>query len=33
MRRELGVLQDRMVPYPLQGGQLREVVAGLRRGR
>jgi hypothetical protein len=33
MRRELDVLQDRLVPYQRQGRELREAVAGLRKGR
>jgi hypothetical protein len=33
MRRELGVLQDRLVPYARQKRELAEAMAGLRRGR
>jgi hypothetical protein len=33
MRRELGVLRDRMVPFPRQGRELAEAMTGLRKGR
>jgi len=33
MRRELGVLRDRLVPYPRQGRELADAMAGLRKGR